>query len=91
MSTVIREPQRMILTELKKILKREASYKVSDLHIINKPPVTMLGAINPTEYISVSEGREIFHLPELSEEEMLILLQEKNKVKDGTDNSNTSN
>ncbi len=51
----------------------------------------MLGAINPTEYISISEGRKIFHLPELTEEEMIILLQEKNKVKDGTDNSDTSN
>ena len=91
MSTVIKEPQQMIIRELKKILKREAGYKVSDLHIVNKPPVTMLGAINPTEYISISEGRKIFHLPELTEEEMLVLLQEKNKVKDGTDNTNTSN
>ena len=91
MSTVIREPQQMILRELKKILKREGGYKVSDLHIINKPPVTMLGAINPTEYISLQEGRKIFHLPELTEEEMEQLLQEKNKVKDGTDNSDTSN
>jgi len=91
MSTVIREPQQMVLRELKKVLKREGGYKVSDLHIINKPPVTMLGAINPTEYISLQEGRKIFHLPELTEEEMEQLLQEKNKVKDGTDNSDTSN
>jgi len=93
MSTVIKEPQQMILRELKKILKREGGYKVSDLHIVNKPPVTMLGAINPTEYISLQEGRKIFHLPELNEEEMEQLLQEKNKVKEnnGTDNSDTSN
>jgi len=91
MSTVIREPQQMVLRELKKVLKREGGYKVSDLHIINKPPVTMLGAINPTEYISLQEGRKIFHLPELTDEEMEQLLQEKNKVKDGTDNSDTSN
>jgi hypothetical protein len=95
MSTVIKEPQQMILRELKKILKREGGYKVSDLHIVNKPPVTMLGAINPTEYISLQEGRKIFHLPELNEEEMERLLQEKSKVKEkqenGTDNSDTSN
>ena len=46
----------------------------------------MLGAINPTEYISLQEGRKIFHLPELSEEEMEQLLQEKNKVKDESNN-----
>ncbi len=91
MSTVIREPQQMMIRELKKILKKDGGYKVSDLHIVNKPPVTMLGAINPTEYISLQEGRKIFHLPELTEEEMEQLLQEKNKVKDGTNNSDTSN
>lgn len=91
MSTVIKEPQQMILREVKKVLKREGNYKVSDLHIVNKPPVTMLGAINPTEYISLQEGRKIFHLPELTEEEMELLLQEKNKVKDGTNNSESSN
>ena len=37
----------------------------------------MLGAINPTEYISIQEGRKIFHLPELSDEELEKLLQEK--------------
>ena len=37
----------------------------------------MLGAINPTDYISVQEGRRIFHLPELSEEELDSLLIEK--------------
>jgi transcription termination factor NusB len=91
MSTVIKEPQQMIIRELKKILKREAGYNVSDLHIVNKPPVTLLGAINPTEYISTQEGRKIFHLPELTEEEMTQLLQEKNKLKDGINNSDTSN
>ena len=93
MSTVIREPQQLFLRELKKILKLYGGYKVSDLHIVNKPPVTMLGAINPTDYISVQEGRRIFHLPELTEEELDSLLMEKNKIKDGksTDNSETSN
>ena len=91
MSTVIREPQYMMCRELKKILKRHAGYNVSDLHIVNKPPVTMLGAINPTDYISVQEGRKIFHLPELTEEELENLLIEKNKITDGPDNSDTSN
>ncbi len=50
----------------------------------------MLGAINPTDYISVQEGRRIFHLPELSEEELDSLLIEKNKIKDGVDNTDTS-
>jgi hypothetical protein len=90
MSTVIREPQHMMIRELKKLLKRHAGYEVSDLHIVNKPPVTMLGAINPTDYISVQEGRRIFHLPELSEEELDSLLIEKNKIKDGVDNTDTS-
>ena len=51
----------------------------------------MLGAINPTDYISVQEGRKIFHLPELTEEELENLLIEKNKITDGPDNSDTSN
>lgn len=91
MSTVIREPQQMVLRELKKVLKRHGNYNVSDLHIVNKPPVTMLGAINPTDYVSVQEGRRIFHLPELSEEELENLLIEKNKIKDGVDKTTTSN
>lgn len=91
MSTVIREPQQMVLRELKKILKNLGGFDVSDLHIVNKPPVTMLGAINPTDYISVQEGRRIFHLPELSEEELDSLLIEKNKIKDGLDNTAASN
>lgn len=91
MSTVIREPQYMMCRELKKVLKRHAGYNVSDLHIVNKPPVTMLGAINPTDYVSVQEGRRIFHLPELTEEELENLLIEKNKIKDGLDNSEASN
>jgi peptidase E len=80
----------MMIRELKKLLKRHAGYEVSDLHIVNKPPVTMLGAINPTDYVSVQEGRRIFHLPELSEEELESLLIEKNKIKDGVDNTDTS-
>ena len=91
MSTVIREPQQMVLRELKQILKTLGGYDVSDLHIVNKPPVTMLGAINPTDYISVQEGRRIFHLPELNEEELDSLLIEKNKIKDGIDNTAASN
>ena len=77
MSTVIKEPQQMILRGLKKLLKRELGLQVADLNITTKPPVTMLGAINPTEYISIQEGRKIFHLPELSDEELEKLLQEK--------------
>jgi hypothetical protein len=91
MSTVVREPQQMILRELKKLLSKYGGYDVSDLHIINKPPVTMLGAINPTDYISVQEGRKIFHLPELTDDELEDLLIEKNKIKDGSDNSDTNN
>tara|TARA_R110000803_G_scaffold137211_3_gene204197 strand:+ start:73 stop:1374 length:1302 start_codon:yes stop_codon:yes gene_type:complete len=90
MSTVVREPQQMVLRELKKLLKRHGGFSVSDLHIVNKPPVTMLGAINPTDYISVQEGRRIFHLPELTEEELGNLLIEKNKIKDGPDNTKAS-
>ena len=51
----------------------------------------MLGAIQPTDYISIQEGRKIFHLPELTEEELETLLIEKNKIKDGPDNTTTSN
>ena len=91
MSTVIREPQHMMIRTIKKILSIHANLDVSDLHIVNKPPVTMLGAINPTDYISVEEGRKIFHLPELTTEEMELLLLEKNKLKDGIDNTDTSN
>ena len=91
MSTVIREPQHMMIRTIKKILSIHAGLDVSDLHIVNKPPVTMLGAINPTDYISVEEGRKIFHLPELTPEEMELLLLEKNKLKDGIDNTDTSN
>lgn len=91
MSTVIREPQRMIIKELQKVLSKHGGYDVNDLHIVNKPPVTMLGAINPTDYISVQEGRRIFHLPELTEDELENLLIEKNKIKDGIDNGNESN
>ena len=90
MSTVIKEPQQMILRELKKILKKHSNFNVSDLHIVNKPPVTMLGAINPNDYISVQEGRRIFHLPELDEAELDSLLMEKNKIQNGTDNKDTS-
>jgi hypothetical protein len=91
MSTVVKEPQRMIIRSLQKVLSRQGGYNVDDLHIVNKPPVTMLGAINPTDYISVQEGRKIFHLPELADDELESLLIEKNKIKDGTNNSDTSN
>jgi|TARA_R100000482_G_scaffold124933_2_gene80071 hypothetical protein len=91
MSTVVKEPQRMIIRELQKVLSRQGGYNVDDLHIVNKPPVTMLGAINPTDYISVQEGRKIFHLPELTEDELESLLIEKNKIKDGVNNSSESN
>ena len=80
----------MMIRRLKKILSVHAGLDVTDLHIVNKPPVTMLGAINPTDYISVEEGRKIFHLPELTEEEMELLLLEKNAI-DGTNNSDTGN
>ena len=81
----------MILRGLKKLLKRELGLQVADLNITTKPPVTMLGAINPTDYISVQEGRKIFHLPELTEDELESLLIEKNKIKDGVNNSSESN
>ena len=90
MSTVIKEPQKMILRELKKILKRQG-YNSDDLTIVNKPPVTMLGAITPTEYITIAEGRQIFSLPKLTDEQMDKLLQEKNITKDATNNSDRGN
>ena len=65
---------------------------MSDLHFHNKPPVTLLGAINPTDYISIEEGRKIFHLPELDEEGLKKLMEEKqqNTNGNGTNNSNGS-
>ena len=77
MSTVIKEPQGMILRGLKKVLKQNTDYDYSDMKIVTKPPVTMLGAISPVDYISIQEGRKIFHLPELTDEELERLLQEK--------------
>lgn len=77
MSTVIKEPQEMILRGLRKLLKQNTDFEYDDMKIVTKPPVTLLGAINPTEYISIQEGRKIFHLPELTDEEMESLLQEK--------------
>jgi hypothetical protein len=81
MSTVIKEPQQMFLNIVKKILKLERGYDVSDLHFYSKPPVSLLGAINPTDYISIEEGRKIFHLPELSEEQLEKLKEEKSSAK----------
>jgi len=81
MSTVIKEPQQMFLNIVKKILKVERGYDVSDLHFYSKPPVSLLGAINPTDYISIEEGRKIFHLPELSEEQLEKLKEEKSSAK----------
>ena len=77
MSTVVKEPQQMFLKILKKILKIEKGLNCSDLHFYTKPPVSLLGAINPTDYISIQEGRKIFHLPELSDEELKKLMEEK--------------
>ncbi len=77
MSTVIKEPQGMFLKILKKILKTERGINASDLRFYTKPPVSLLGAVAPSEFISIKEGREIFHLPELSEKEMQDLLEEK--------------
>lgn len=77
MCTVIKEPQMMFLKCIKKILKIEKGINASDLHFHTKPPVSLLGAINPTEYISIQEGREVFHLPELSEEDLKKLLEER--------------
>ena len=93
MSTVVREVQHMFLRGIKKVLKREGGYDVSDLRFENKPPVTLLGAINPVDYISMEEGRKIFHLPELSEEELEKLKEEKQPkpTNNGTDNSGGDN
>lgn len=81
MSTVIKEPQQMFLKILKKILKTERGINASDLTFYTKPPVSLLGAISPSEFISIKEGREIFHLPELSKRQMEELLEEKAKSK----------
>ena len=81
MSTVIKEPQQMFLRILKKILKTERGISVSDLHFYTKPPVSLLGAIAPTDYISIEEGREIFNLPKLSPTELEKLKEEKSSVK----------
>ena len=81
MSTVIKEPQSMFLNIVKKLLKQERGYNVSDLHFYTKPPVSLLGAINPADYISIEEGRKIFHLPELSEEGLQKLKEEKSSAK----------
>ena len=77
MSTVIKEPQELVLRTLRKLLKQNTDYDYSDMKIVTKPPVTMLGAINPMDYISIQEGRKIFHLPELTDVELEQLLQEK--------------
>jgi len=81
MSTVIKEPQQMFLKVLKKILKTERGINASDLIFYTKPPVGLLGAINPTDYISLEEGREIFHLPKLSPAELEKLKEEKSAAK----------
>ena len=81
MSTVIKEPQQMFLKILKKILKTERGINASDLTFYTKPPVSLLGAISPSEFISIKEGREIFHLPELSKRQMEELLEERAKSK----------
>ena len=71
----------MFLNIVKKLLKQERGYNVSDLHFYTKPPVSLLGAINPADYISIEEGRKIFHLPELSEEGLQKLKEEKSSAK----------
>lgn len=81
MSTVIKEPQQMFLKVLKKILKVERGISANDLTFYTKPPVSLLGAVNPTEFLTIKEGREIFHLPELSQEEMEKLIEEKRATK----------
>jgi len=81
MSTVIKEPQQMFLRTLKKILKTERGISVSDLAFYTKPPVSLLGAIAPTDFISIEEGREIFHLPKLSPAELEKLKEEKSSAK----------
>jgi hypothetical protein len=93
MSTVIKEPQQMFLKILKKILKTERGINASDLTFYTKPPVSLLGAISPSEFISIKEGREIFHLPELSKIQMEELLEEKAKSKqnEAKENNNDIN
>ena len=81
MSTVIKEPQQMFLRTLKKILKTERGISVSDLAFYTKPPVSLLGAIAPTDFISIEEGREIFHLPKLTPAELEKLKEEKSSAK----------
>jgi len=88
MSTVIKEPQQMFLKCLKKILKVERAINASDLRFYTKPPVSLLGAIAPSEFISIKEGREIFHLPELNEKQMKELLEEKAANKPVKEESN---
>jgi hypothetical protein len=72
----------MFLKVLRKILKNEKGINASDLVFYTKPPVSLLGAINPTDYISLEEGREIFHLPKLSEKELEKLKEEKHPKKE---------
>ena len=88
MSTVIKEPQQMFLKTLRKILKVERGINASDLRFYTKPPVSLLGAIAPSEYISIKEGREIFHLPELTPAQMQELMDEKSKAKENVKESN---
>jgi hypothetical protein len=84
MSTVIKEPQQMFLKCIKKILKIERGISASDLRFYTKPPVSLLGTINPAEFITIREGREIFHLPELTDEELAALIEEKSSKKQET-------
>lgn len=88
MSTVIKEPQQMFLKVLKKILKTERGISANDLRFYTKPPVSLLGTINPAEFITIKEGREIFHLPELSEKQMKELMEEKAASKPVKEESN---
>tara|TARA_B110000285_G_scaffold213804_1_gene258495 strand:- start:262 stop:1584 length:1323 start_codon:yes stop_codon:yes gene_type:complete len=81
MSTVIKEPQQMFLKVLKKILKTERGISANDLRFYTKPPVSLLGTINPAEFITIREGREIFHLPELTDKELQALIEEKSATK----------
>jgi hypothetical protein len=88
MSTVIKEPQQMFLKIIRKILKVERGINASDLRFYTKPPVSLLGAIAPSEFISIREGREIFHLPELTPQQMQELMDEKAKAKENVKESN---
>ena len=81
MSTVIKEPQQMFLKVLKKILKTERGIVATDLRFYTKPPVSLLGTINPAEFITIREGREIFHLPELTDDQLKELIAEKSVAK----------